>query len=290
MLTTASRRLLFAAVSLLAALLPAAAGADIGLVFGVYASDKPSAMVEQLRPTLDLLEAALSARLGEPVAIKLRVARDYETGVAELTSGRVDFARLGAASYVAAKDQVPELAVLAAERNGKSIFFNGVICVAADSPIHQLAELRGKSFAFGDEQSTLGRYIAQLTLARAGITAASLKKFRYLDRHDRVGSAVASGQYDAGAMEETMFDKMVAAGAKLRAIAAFPTVTKPWVARAGLPTRIAEAITNGLLGIDDPAALAALRFDGFAASDDADYEVTRASIKENWRFFAKPSS
>jgi phosphonate transport system substrate-binding protein len=290
LLSAAGRLLLPAAAPFLAALLPVSARADIALVFGTYASDKPSAMVEQLRPTLDRLEQAMSERLGEPVTIKLRVARDYETGLAELTSGRVDFARLGAASYVAAKEEAPELSILAAERYGDSIFFNGVICVATDSPIHKLGELAGKSFAFGDEQSTLGRYIAQLTLARAGITAATLKDFKYLERHDRVGAAVASGQFEAGALEETMFDKMVASGAKLRQIAAFPTVTKPWVGRVGLPPRIGAAITSSLLGIRDPVALAALRFDGFAASDDSDYEVTRASIKENWRFFAKPSS
>lgn len=274
----------------LSALVTTAARAEIGLVFGTYASDKPTAMVEQLRPTLDQLERTMSERLREPVTIKLRVARDYETGLAELTSGRVDFARLGAASYVAAKAQAPGVAILAAERYGDSIVFNGIICVAEASPIRTLADLQGKRFAFGDEQSTLGRYIAQLTLARAGITAASLKDFAYLERHDRVGAAIAGGQFDAGALEETMFDKMVASGAKLRAIASFPTVTKPWVARVDLSPRVAEAIGHSLLSMRDPAALTALRFDGFAPADDADYEVTRASINENWRFFAKPAS
>jgi phosphonate transport system substrate-binding protein len=279
-----------AILTLLAILLPLSARAEIGLVFGAYASDKPTAMVEQLRPTLDQLERAMSERLREEVTIKLRVARDYETGLAELISGRVDFARLGAASYVAAKAQAPGVAILAAERQGDSIFFNGIIGVAEASPIRTLADLRGKRFAFGDEESTLGRYIAQLTLARAGITAASLKDFAYLGRHDRVGAAVAGGQFDAGALEETMFDKMVASGTRLRAIASFPTVTKPWVARVDLSPRVAEAIGHALLLMRDPAALAALRFDGFAPATDADYDVTRASIDENWRFFAKPAS
>jgi phosphonate transport system substrate-binding protein len=261
------------------------AQAEIALVFGVYASDKPSAMVDQLRPTLDLLQTQMSERLGETVAVKLLVARDYETGLADLMAARVDFARLGAASYVAAKDQAPGIEVLAAERYGESKIFEGVICVATKSTIRQIGDLRGKTFAFGDEQSTLGRYIAQLYLARAGITSADLKAFKYLERHDRVGAAVASGQFDAGALEQTMFDKLVAAGAPIRAIASFPTVTKPWVARVDLAPRIKHAITRALVAIRDPAVLAALRFDGFETADDADYEMTRASIKENWRFF-----
>src|ERR1700730_16064199 len=79
LLSAAGRLLLPAAAPFLAALLPGSARADIALRFGTYASDKPSAMVEQLRPTLDRLEQAMSERLGEPVTIKLRVARDYET-------------------------------------------------------------------------------------------------------------------------------------------------------------------------------------------------------------------
>lgn len=266
------------------------AQADTKLVFGTYASDKPSAMVEQLRPTLDGLQDALSRRLGQSVTIKLRVARDYQTGIAELVDRKVDFARVGAASYVAAKERAEGLQVLAAERFNGSKTFRGVICVHAASDIHALRDLVGKTFAFGDELSTIGRYAAQLTLARAGITATSLKEFKYLERHDRVGAAVAAGQFDAGALEETMFDKMRAAGAPLRLLAAFANPTKPWVARTGLATPIVEAIRQSLIEISDPAVLAALRFDGFQAADDADYEFIRASIRENWRFFQRPGA
>jgi phosphonate transport system substrate-binding protein len=267
-----------------------AAQAETALVFGVYASDKPSAMVEQLRPTLDLLEGAMSKRLGEAVTIKLRVARDYQTGLADLVTRKVDFARLGPASYVEAKEQAAGVQVLAAERLNGSKIFRGVICVNTASDIQALSELAGRTFAFGDEQSTIGRYTAQLILARAGITAASLKGFKYLERHDRVGAAVAAGQFDAGALEGTMFDQMVAAGAPLRLLVDFPNVTKPWVGRVGLAAPVAEAIRRSLLEIRDPVALAALRFEGFEAAENDDYEVTRASIKDNWRFFRAPGA
>lgn len=127
-------------------------------------------------------------------------------------------------------------------------------------------------------------------MARAGITAASLKDFKYLERHDRVGAAVAAGQFDAGALEGTVFDQMVAAGAPLRPLVIFPNPTKPWVVRVGLAAPVVEAVRASLLAIHDPVALAALRFDGFEAADDGDYEVTRASIRDNWRFFRAPGA
>lgn len=266
------------------------AAAEVRLVFGVYASDKPSAMVEQIRPTLDVIERNLSAELHDKARIELEVLRDYETGVAVLTSGKVDFARLGAVSYVEARAGAPDIELLASELNGDAPYFHGVICVRRDSPIHSVSDLRGKTFAFGAEQSTMGRYVAQLFLARSGITAADLKSFAYLGRHDRVAAAVATGQFDAGALEETIFAKLAKESLSIRAIASYRDLTKAWVARVGLDRRLKAHLRQALLAVHDSAALAALRFDGFTATTDADYDPTRAAIKENSRFFQKPRS
>jgi phosphonate transport system substrate-binding protein len=266
------------------------ARAELNLTFGTYASDKPSAMVRQIRPTLDLLERSVGEILKDNVAIKMDVLRDYDTGVDVLTSGKIDFARLGAASYVTAKDHAPAIENLVAERFGEAKHFAGTIAVNEHGAIRNIADLRGKNFAFGAEQSTLARYGAQLFLARRGITADALGGFKYLDRHDRVAAAVAAGQFDAGALESTVFDKAVKTGAPLRAIATLRDATKPWVARPELAPHIKAALRRGLVGISDPVALAALRLDGFLEADDSDYEITRASIRENWRFFQKPPS
>jgi len=259
-------------------------------VFGVYASDKPSAMVEQMRPTLDVLERTLAGTLHDTVKIELKVLRDYDTGIAVLTSGDVDFARLGAVSYVEAKAEAPGIELLASELNGDAPYFHGVICVRRDGPIHAIEDLRGKTFAFGAEQSTMGRYVAQLFLAQSGITAGDLKSFEYLGRHDRVATAVASGQFDAGALEETIFTKLVNEGLALRPLASYRDLTKAWVARVGLNPQITAKLRDALIAMRNPAALQALRFDGFTATTDADYDPTRAAIKENSRFFQKPRS
>ena len=66
--------------------------------FGAYTSDKPTDMVDQFRPVLNLLEWKLSGTLRRPVEIKMQIAPTYEQGVADLVEGRVDIARLGPAS------------------------------------------------------------------------------------------------------------------------------------------------------------------------------------------------
>ncbi len=84
-----------------------------------------------------------------------------------------------------------------------------------------------------------------------------------------------------------MCAKLVAKGVPLRAIAKMRNMTKPWVVRAGLEPRFKQALRQALWGLDDCAALAALRFDGFLPGNDSDYEPTRRAIEENPRFFAQ---
>lgn len=70
------------------------------------------------------------------------------------------------------------------------------------------SQLRGQTFAFGDERSTIGRYLSQLLLVQHGIRADELLSYEYLGRHDRVGTAVGAGQFDAGALKESTFRKL----------------------------------------------------------------------------------
>ena len=45
-----------------------------------------------------------------------------------------------------------------------------------------------------------------------GVFARTLSRYEYLGRHDKVGQAVASGQYDAGALSKSTFKKLVRKG------------------------------------------------------------------------------
>ena len=166
----------------------------------------------------------------------------------------------------------------------KKVFY-GVICIAQDSDVEDVRDLRGRSFAFGNERSTIGRYLSQRHLLKNGITASDLGRYEYLGRHDKVGTAVGLGQFDAGALKETTFKKLVAKGVSIRALATFPNVTKPWIAREGLPTRIRDAIRASLLAMDDEIVLKALKKDGFLQGNDSDYSPIREAMEENVAFF-----
>lgn len=261
------------------------AAAEVTIKFGVYATDSRSVVENKLRPVLSVLEASMTERLGEPVKITIQVASTYEKGLEDLVKGYVDFARLGPASYVLGKDANPGLTILAIENKKGSKTFNGIIAVAKDSPIQDVSELRGKSFAFGDEQSTIGRYLSQLYLVEHGVRAGDLSRYEYLGKHDKVGIAVGRGQFAAGALKESTFKKLVKKGVPIRVLASFPNVTKPWIARSGFPSNLETALRQSFLAMTDETALKALSVDGFFEGADDDYAVIRQSMKENSRFF-----
>lgn len=261
------------------------ANAEIELSFGTYTSDKPTTMVKKFRPVINALEKELEEITGEKVKIKLHISRNYQKGIEDIVSGKVDFARLGPASYIEAKHKSPGIKLIAMESKKGKKRFNGVICIRKDSEIKQLTDLRGRSFAFGNQKSTIGRYLSQALLVKNFIFAKDLKNFEYLGRHDKVAYSVANGQFDAGALKESTFKKVVKKGKSLKALVTFENITKPWVMRSNFPESLFKKIQSSLLNIRDKKALKLLKKDGFLVGSDSEYDVVRDAIKNNKEFF-----
>lgn len=262
---------------------------DINLVFGVYASNKPTEMVAKFRPILNELEKQMGLILNEPVDIQMKISPDYEEGQRQLLNNEVDFSRFGAISYVLVKDKQPEIEILAIESEHGNYYFKGVIAVPIDSELKSLGDLKGKSFAFGNEQSTIGRFLSQLLLTQQGIKAKDLSKFSYLGRHDKVAAVLNAKKFDAGALNEKTFNQSVENGKKIKALAYFPAPTKPWITRKGLPERIKIALSQSLLKFSNEAALENLNYEGFLPPNEEIYETIKDAIEFNPQFFLDDS-
>ncbi len=250
---------------------------SVDLTFGVYATDLPTVVYRQFLPMLEVVQTELAKSLGGAASIELRIFKTYDGALDALVRGDVDFVRFGPAPYILAKARQPQISLLAMEDNDGAKVFQGKIVVRTDSSIKTLADLRGKRFAFGDESSTIGRYLAQLQLVNAGITAKDLAAYAFLGRHDKVFTAVELGDFDAGAVKENTFDKMNTKGT-LRALVTFDNVTKPWVARAKLDPAVAAGLGQVLLRLKDPALLKDVGITGFRAVSDADYDPIRRAM------------
>jgi len=255
----------------------------INLSFGVYQSDKATVMYRKFLPLLELLQEKMEVKLGQPVDIELKIFKGYAQAIDELVNGGVDFVRFGPASYAIAKERNNDIQLIAMEQKKGKKRFNGLIVGRADSPIKNLKQLKDHSFAFGNNKSTIGRYLAQAELFKAGVHAKDLSNYEFLGRHDKVFKAVELGDYDAGALKESTFKSLNKNG-KLRVIATFENVTKPWIARKGLSSRITMAISEGLISIKDKAILKIFKASGFLATNDEEYAFVREGMKLSGKF------
>jgi len=256
----------------------------VDLIFGLYASNKPTEMVIKFRPVLNELEKQMATILKEPVSIRIKIAADYEEGRRQLIAGEVDFSRFGPVSYVIAKQEQPGIEIQAIESQKGEYYFRGVIAVPSDSELNSIENLKGKSFAFGNEQSTTGRYLSQLLLSEHGIKAGDLANFSYLGRHDKVAAVLDANKFDAGALNEKTFKKSVAKGKKIKALAYFPCPTKPWITRDGLPQQIKNAISQSLLQFENKAALEKLKYEGFLPPREDIYKAMNDAVQRNPEF------
>lgn len=275
----ANRRIrLFSWLAALALILPIPAAADITFIFGTYAADKPTETVRQYKPFLNHLADEMSVVLGEPVTIRMKIAKDYDTGISHLADGDVDFARFGPASYVTVVERNPGIKIVAMESNGGEKRFKGVIAVHNESDALSLADLKQKSFAFGSELSTIGRYLAQSHLLDGGISSEDLSGFEYLGRHDVVGTAVGAKKFTAGALKEDTFQKLVKRGVPIRILFDFDNVTKPWLAASDLDPRVLAAMQQVMLSMHNDEIAASIAKDGFLEGTDSDYDFIRRAM------------
>lgn len=247
--------------------------------FGVYTADKPTEVYKKFHPILEHISKKISKQLGREIKIELLIGKNYDVTVSQLVRGEIDLARLGPASYINAKSANAGVQIVAMEqKKGKKIFY-GIIFVRKDSSINNLEDLKGKRFAFGNKESTIGRYLAQRALLLNSVNAAMLGTYEYLGRHDKVCAAVLAGDFDAGAAKEKTFLKYKEKGVGLREISRFPNVTKPWVARSNIDPIILKSFRKCLLELSDKKVLKSYGVTGFVEGSDEEYQIIRDAMR-----------
>jgi phosphonate transport system substrate-binding protein len=270
-------------LGLLAALVTAASGAAkaaeplrVGMIPDAGATQ---ISLEQKAP----LQTYLEQQLHRPV--KLIIPTNYNATVEGLGNGSLDVAYLGGLTFVKARARygVAPLVQRDIDRQFHSLFIT-----RTDSGITSLAQLKGRTFCFGDINSTSGHLYPYLAMKRAGISVdTSLKAFRYTGSHPATIQAVAAGVCDAGALDETVY-KSMAADKKLPAnLKVFHTVGPfadyVWSARKDLSPRDQQAVTAAFLRLQpgrDAAVLDILRGQHFVRADAQAYGQVERVAKE----------
>ena len=205
--TTLSRLLGIAAGWALgiAALGPAQAGDDV-LRFGVglYQPDK-----EKNDATYRPLAEHLSRQLGRPV--KLYTVDTWEGLAKSLANGETDIALMGPWGYVLANHVAGAQAVASILYDGKPEYF-AIMVTHPASGIKRVADLKGRSFAFGDKGSTSGYLIPYHHFQKNGIDPDTYLGRVLNTKHQAIEMQVTRGEIDAGADYNRNRDAMIADG------------------------------------------------------------------------------
>lgn len=138
------------------------------------------------------------------VDTKLFAPADYAGVIQGLLGGSLDMAWMGASSYAAIYLQDPEAVepVLVKMNLDGSIGYHSIGFARTDSGITSLADLKGKTFGFGDPNSTSGYLIPSIEIpAEIGATMDSGDYFgevKFTGGHEQTIVAVFNGDVDGG--------------------------------------------------------------------------------------------
>src|SRR5579864_6366642 len=135
------------------------------------------------------LQHYLTQYLGRDV--KLVTLNSYATTLDSLSSGSVDFACLGAVTYVRGRAKIGLIPLVQRESDQQ---FHSLIIANSSKSIYSLNDLKGKQFAFGEINSTSGHVIPYLEMKRAGINPDSDFQVRYSGDHSATVNLVETAR------------------------------------------------------------------------------------------------
>ena len=212
---------------------------------------------------------------------------DYAALVTAFRNGDVHLGWFGGLTGVQARDAAPGARAIA--QRPRDTEFHSVFVVRSDLQVASLGELKGLTFTFGSESSTSGHLMPRHFLVQAGIDADS--DFEglpgYSGSHDKTWKLVESGSFQAGALNEAVWQQAVDDGkVDLGKVRVFYT-TPPyfdynWSVRGDLDQAFGDGFTqrlqSALLSLspsqeEQKEILDLFQAQSFVASDNANYDA-----------------
>jgi phosphonate transport system substrate-binding protein len=195
----------------------------------------------------------LQRQIGIPVQFTPVV--DYAATVEGMAANKLDLVWFGGLTHVQARIRTHNTAYAIAMRE-EDLRFKSVFITNPQANITSLQELKGKTFAFGSAGSTSGHTMPRYFLLKAGIVPEQdFSKFSYSGAHDATALWVQSGRVDAGALNISVWEKLVDTK-KVDNTQVFVFWTTPpyvdynWTVRGNLDKDLVEKIKQAFLRLD----------------------------------------
>ena len=222
------------------------------------------------------------------VDVRFVPVKSYAASVTAFRNNQVQLAWFGGLSGVRARDRVDGAEAIAQgveDQEFRSYFIanTGTGIEKAD----KLPEaVQGKTLAFGSRGSTSGRLMPEYYIRqRFGKPPEDVfSRVGFSGNHTRTVALVESGAYQVGALNYTVWDKLVEEGDvdtdKVRVIWESPTYPDyQWTIRGDVNERFGdgfkERVREALLSMDDPELLESFPRSGFIPASNDDYSTIR---------------
>jgi len=242
--------------------------------FGSVAMDIPAVMQKRLLP----LTKYLSKALGQPVVLKL--SPNMPAAIDEVASGAVEVSYLTPVAYIRSHQKGDTQLIAKTVTNNKASF-KLMIVVREDSPIKTVADLEGKSFAFGDKAALLQR----AAVVGANMPLEKLSSYEFIGHYDNIVRAVLNKDFDAGILKDTMAYKWEGKG--IRILYETPDLPPYNIAASKKVNNVVlKKLQKAFLELDtnNPEHMAVIKsldkkYNGFAPTNDQEYDIVRKLIK-----------
>jgi phosphonate transport system substrate-binding protein len=229
---------------------------------GVGAGDIPatlrmSAIPDENPTELLRIYAPFAAYLQREVGLPVQFTPvvDYAATVEGMVANKLDLVWFGGLTHVQARIRTNNTAYAIAMRE-EDLQFKSVFITNPQANIKALQELKGKTFAFGSAGSTSGHTMPRYFLLKAGIIPEQdFSKFSFSGAHDATALLVQSGRVDAGALNVSVWEKLVDTK-KVDTTQVFVFWTTPpyvdynWTVRGNLDQGLVEKIKQAFLKLD----------------------------------------
>lgn len=267
-----------ALISLVVGSVPGSADVPEVLRVSAIPDENPNELLRIYTPFAEYLQRELGIR------IRFTPVVDYAATVEGLAAGKLDMVWYGGFTSVQAVRRTNRTAKRLVLRQ-EDAEFKSVFIANPSSPIKSLADLRGRTFAFGSVGSTSGHLMPRYFILKAGLSPEKdFKQVAFSGAHDATVLWVESGKVEAGALNFLVWDKLVQnKKADLTKVNVFyttpPYVDYVWTARGDLDKGIQERITAAFLKLDynNPEHRKLLdlhRTKKYIKADDADWKGT----------------
>ncbi len=260
--------------------LPAVVSADVPEVLRISAipDENPNELMRIYAPFADYLAKELGMK------VRFTPVVDYAATVEGLAAKKLDLVWYGGFTSVQAARRTNGTATRLVLRQ-EDAEFKSVFVARPGSGIKALADLKGKTFAFGSVGSTSGHLMPRYFLLQAGVTPErDLKQVAYSGAHDATALWVETGKVEAGALNFLVWDKLVQQKKVDRSkIDVFyttpPYVDYVWTVRGDLDKGLQERVSAAFLKLDYAKAehrrlLDLHRTRKYIRANDADWKGT----------------